>query len=452
MGLKRALARLAARARVPVFPVPGIGGRAAAQDLRLADAVEVVMTPRAANLLVVVGAPHPAHVEALRRVHDAVSYPRATVFRGTPEAADRLRRALPGIVVVEPADDLPEALGRIHRDLLAGRRESAAPVLPDEDPAPWRGVGPYDQGGSGMTGGVPYGRPMADRAESRDGLSLDRLSVRLGPFLPPLPSGLVLDVEVQGDVFEAVTIVSPSPGDTGDTEASVAGRGTILAGADPNLAIFLRALHEPVRIADFEVARARSHLRWLSAALVAVELPALGERALRLAGRVGPGDGEAIRRLARLVRWSRALGWATRGVGHIEADEVAGRGVGPVARACGLAEDLRSDDPMYAELGFEPVTESGGDAAARWRVRLAEATDSLALAARAGDRTTMVTGQVEGPRGVLEPGSAPAGRLASLVGRRLVGMEWGDAITTVLSLDLDMDEPVLLGLPEKAPA
>ena len=49
---------------------------------------------------------------------------------------------------------------------------------------------------------VPGGLPMADLGEDRDGLTLDRLHVPLGPVLPDWPAGLVLRVTLQGDVIQ----------------------------------------------------------------------------------------------------------------------------------------------------------------------------------------------------------------------------------------------------------
>lgn len=62
-------------------------------------------------------------------------------------------------------------------------------------------------------GGTPYGRPMPmPPTEGRDGLALDRLSLRLGPFLAGLPAGVALDVGLQGDVLTEVEI-RPVPAD-----------------------------------------------------------------------------------------------------------------------------------------------------------------------------------------------------------------------------------------------
>jgi hypothetical protein len=81
------------------------------------------------------------------------------------------------------------------------------------------------------------------------------------------------------------------------------------------------------------------------------------------------------------------------------------------------------------------VTHPGGAALARWRQRVAEAEQSLRLAAAAGDATVGPLDVVEGPSGPFGPGP-----LLDLLPDLLVGMEWGDLVTTVVSLDLDLEE------------
>ena len=134
--------------------------------------------------------------------------------------------------------------------------------------------------------------------------------------------------------------------------------------------------------------------------------------------------------------------WSTRGIGRLVRDDLAGLGAGPVARAAGLAEDVRLDDPAYRELGFEPILGQRGDAAARLELRLAEAAQSLDLAARSGDRRTGLVGR-RVPRGRLERGSAASDRLLALIPQVLHETEWGDAVTTLVSLDIDLDEVAL---------
>ena len=435
MALRDVLGRLAAGAPVPVFAVADGGAREAAQDLRLRDELRVVDTPTAAALLIIAGSIPEGLAVPLARVHDALPHPRATLLwtvgDGAPVDVSWATEA-----VSVHGDVVPTAIAT-YGDLVAGTRSSEPPVLPDVDPAPWRGVGPYGQGGTGMTGGTPYGRPLAEVANDRDGLRLDVLPLAVGPFFPRFPPGLVVDVTLAGDVV---------------VEASVGGPSIAAGDASPRpvLRPFLRALDEPVPIAELELARAREHLRWLCDALIAHGLEALGVRALRLAATVGPGDSRAVVRLARLVRATQVLRWSTRRVGVLAADDLTGLGAGPAARAAGLAEDVRLEDPAYRDLGFTPVLEAGGDAAARWVVRLREAAQSLDLAGRAGRRTTGLSGRVESPRGRLERSSAPSTRLLDLLPRALRGAEWGDAVATIVSLDLDLAEAAHGNVPTAA--
>jgi hypothetical protein len=51
-------------------------------------------------------------------------------------------------------------------------------------------------------GGTVAGLPMAELGSDRDGLTLDRLHVPLGPVLPDWPAGLVVRVTLQGDVIQ----------------------------------------------------------------------------------------------------------------------------------------------------------------------------------------------------------------------------------------------------------
>jgi hypothetical protein len=417
------LRKLAAGAPARVFAVAGIGERDRVQDLKLERRLELVETPRAANVLLVFGRVRSELVGPLVAVHDHVARPRRTVLY---RPNDELRAAFPGAVVVET--DVVEAVASAHRDVVTGASASEAALLPDVDPAPWRGVGPYGQGGSGMTGGTPYGRPLADRADDRDGLTLDQLPLRIGPFASPLPPGLVLDVKLQGDVFQ-----SAAPP---DEWWSAAGTTPPL---NSRLDLWHRALFESASIGQLEVARARHHVRWVASALDLCGLPALSLKVLDLASRLGPGDAGDIRRLARSITRTGALAWHA-GVGVIDADAVDGLGVGPTGRAAGVADDARLDDDGYERLGFQPVVHSGGDVSDRWRQRLDEAAQSLELAALARGSSTEPIGRIESPRGRLDVGASPSERLLRLALPRLAGLEWGDAVMTMASVDVDVDE------------
>lgn len=431
MGLRSALSHFADTAQVPIFAVVGGGAREAVGQLRQSPTVAVVDTPAAASILVVAGFVSPELNAALTLVHDAMPSPRGTIH--WPLGADQ--EGLPttsSTPPIGPRDDAPEAITHLFRALLSGALPSDPPVRPNDDPNPWRGIGPYGQGGSGMTGGTPYGRPMAELAPDRDGLRLDVLPLSIGPFFPRFPVGLTLEVSMAGDVvIEGRVIDSPFIGYG----------SSFLAGP------FIRALSDPIRVAELELARAREHLRWASNALVTQGLPALAMRVARLAAAVTPHDATTITALAGHLRLLRVPQWSGAGVGRLAPELLDGLGLGPVSRAAGLAEDARSSDPAYLALGFEPILGHASDAAERWHLRLAEAAQSLELARRAGDRLTGQSGVVETPRGRLQAHDAPFQRLQPLIPDLLAGLEWGDAVTAIVSLDLDPEEAGGLSAP-----
>ena len=192
---------LARRAEARVFCVAGSRFVQDARRLRLAEGIRLASTPRAANLLLITGELDAGLVAPALVAHDAMSPPRATVWWRPGRVASRVRANFPHAIVVDGPDPLP-ALKRVHEALVFGELEGDPPLLADVEPAAWRGMGPYGQGGKAMTGGVPYGRPMAERADDRDGLKLDYLPVRVGPLFVSFPAGLALDLKLQGDVVQ----------------------------------------------------------------------------------------------------------------------------------------------------------------------------------------------------------------------------------------------------------
>ncbi|MFV1962398.1 MAG: hypothetical protein ACC658_11265 [Acidimicrobiia bacterium] len=419
MGVRKVLAGLARSAPVAVFPIVGSGARDMVRDLRLRHEVELVPTPRHATVLLVVGRFSPGAIPGLAVVHDQLPVPRATV-RWKGNASDEISSAR---LVDGDEEDLIATLVALNREILADPSRSEPPILPDVDDVEWRGVGPYGHGGKGMTGGTPYGRPLVERAADRDGMELDQLPVTVGPWVGALPWGLELLVKLQGDVIQEVEVGLPVVGE----------RPTD---------VFSMATHEPVTVAVLELERARHHLRWLADALLIQGLSALGLRALRLSRILEPHHRQEAERLLAMVRRSGVFGFAlNRAGGEITGSPAAG--LGPVARAGGLEDDGRLDEPAYRELGFEAVLHQKGDAAARWRQRMAEVTQSLDLCNRAGDRTAFGAGLVEGPRGrITVDGPSASDVILDLLPQLLSGLEWGDAVSLVWSLDIDPTDRV----------
>ena len=198
---------------------------------------------------------------------------------------------------------------------------------------------------------------------------------------------------------------------------------------------FVRVLREPVSIHDLELARVASHLRALAVALDVAGLVALARWVRRWAARK-PVDPSQVDALERRLRWTGFLRWPTSGVGRLPADALRTGGLGPIGRAAGIPEDARTDIAAYRDLGFRPVTIDSGDAAARWRVRMAEVRQSLELAAASGGLTTGPVEAFEGPRGLVTADRRPIAAQLATLPVVLDGLEWGDALTTLVSLDL----------------
>ncbi len=397
--------------------------RAAVQDLRLEPRVDLVDSPRAALILVVAGDVAPAHTAALALIHDGMPHPRATIAWGTADGVATQDRT-----VAAGADPVP-TLRALAKELLAGTGASEPPLGEDTGAVAWEGIGPYRQGGTGMTGGAPYGRPMAELGPDRDGLRLDVLPIQIGPFFPRLPAGLELQVKLAGDVVTEAAVVP----------VSWRTRRSAPAGT-PSASPFIRALRDPVPIAELELARACDHLRWFADALIAQGLSALGRRALRLGRDVRPTDAGRVRSFAALLDRTGLYRWSLPAARAIDRRLLAGAGLGPIARAAGITEDVRAEDASYRALGFVPLTIDRNDAIGRWKVRLEETVRSLDLAARAGDLMTSVVGRVESPRGRLAVGDSPTERAIALVPELVAGLGWGDAIAALVSLDLDLEE------------
>lgn len=413
--------RLAARAPVPVHVVAGAGGREALLGLRASDRIEVTSSPRHASVLLVGGALPSGLVDVVGQVHDQLPQPRSVVWWGG-DRADAL--AIDGTVTVAANRDVVEVIQRVHTELLTGERPSTALVGPATNPVEWQGVGPHGQGGEGMMGGRPYGRAMAMTGpDVRDGLQLDRVALRAGPALPGLPAGLALDLQLQGDVIQHAEL-APNP------FASRPWSGSRLRTIGE---VFDAARVQPVTVADLEAARARYHLLRVAEVLALHGLAAAARRVARSAARLDASSRPTVAWLRRWLLRLPVLWGATAGVGRVDADVLDDAGVGGVAaRAAGVKIDGRADTPVYRALGFQSTTRRGGDARARWRQRLDEALQAIELAADA-------QGARVGPGDGLEDPRDDSAALLAQLPEWLVGLEWGDALTTIASLDVDLE-------------
>ncbi|MGC5363495.1 hypothetical protein ACPXCE_17730 [Streptomyces sp. DT24] len=366
--------------------------------------------PADADLLVVAGDPGTGHAEWAAGVWDAMGAPRARVAVGAAErvadALDEAHRALlaacratgGGHPTVERR---PQEPGR-GSDLTAHRRRS-----PGAGPQHGR-TGHEEHTGHGTSGVA--GAAMAERADDRDGLRLDRLHLPLGPVLPDWPAGLVLRLALQGDVIQRAAVETPPPSAHHTRPAYWdepwlrALRGeTVSRGAAARrlCAAHLDSLGRLLAVAGWgdAAARARSVRDAALTDTPAAELPPL------------------VDALARRVRRSRVLRRSTAGLGVLTgARAVAAGATGPALTA---TEDGHGD--VYGRL---LAWLAGAERAS------AESADARPL-----NGPTARTG----PRGALDGPCPPSRALLDLLPALLDGAEFAGARLIVASLDPDLD-------------
>ena len=156
------------RTDVAVAIAAGADAWEATQELRGVPGVRVVTTPRHAAVLLVAGTVDDEDREPLLRVPAQLPHPRAVVAWRPAGAA----RDVPAQVVDEDLDAVIAQVHRARSGVIAEPSRGARDLLPDTEPNEWRGVGPFGQGGEGMMGGTPYGRPMTMTGDDRDGLGI----------------------------------------------------------------------------------------------------------------------------------------------------------------------------------------------------------------------------------------------------------------------------------------
>ncbi|MEU2069960.1 hypothetical protein [Streptomyces anulatus] len=452
----------AARPRVLVVSTPGGTGvrLAGERHLRLRDWPPAT-TPAQADLLLVAGPLCPDLPTALERLWQDLPAPRARAHARTadevPAALDTARARLASSAAQREQAPPPEPGGHPphdhHHEQSAQQDGTGGHFAPEkaawdsehgeetEDTGPEKDYGPHtssgdahssqkqhqgnhgkeekggdggnahedhqDHGGHEGHGGMemPGGLPMAEQGEDRDGLTLDRLHVPLGPFLADWPAGLTLRLVLQGDVVQAADLAEAP---------ALAPRPVEPFWAQP----WLRAAAgEAVSSGEAARRRAASHLDSLGRLLAVAGWPAEATKAHRLRDDLLDGAPAAalasrLERLVRRIGRSRTLFWLTRGIGVVTAQDARQAGVsGPAARA-------------------------DGDVPARYRQWLADIRHDVA---RLDDPSPLDPAR-ESPRGRWDAQQPPSAALVALLPQLLDGAELAAARLIVASLDPDLDE------------
>lgn len=258
-----------------------------------------------ADLLLECGTPGPMLAEAVQRVWDTVPAPcawisitDATGLGGELDrAAQRLADANGGRLdtvgrvravggKAEHADHgQPEGHPKTDPTAAGDGDTSSGHAMPGEHMSGHAMNGEHTSGHA-MHGGEVAGLPMADRAPDRDGLSLDRVHLSLGPVLAYWPAGLAVRLGLQGDVVQEASVELIEPV------------------ADPIVP------GPPAAVALDDLSTLLGVCGWMVAARTA--------RRLRDQVVAGAIDRAILRRFVRQVGRSRTLRWATDGLGTIE--------------------------------------------------------------------------------------------------------------------------------------
>jgi len=341
------LARLACRRpHLLLAEVPGSRGvRVAVEQHARTQGWVVAQSPADADLLVVCGRPGDELAFAVEVAWEAMAVPRARVeLTGQAAVAAALASAVDRLADVDA-----------QRQEAAARADSPPPVLAAHDSAA-QGAGDSHQDGEApgdmdhaemghdtgdmdmdMDMDMPGGLVMADRAPDRDGLQLDVLHLRLGPFLPCWPAGLVLDVVLQGDVVQSSTVAVLG-----------AEQGPATPGTDTPAQRAADHLDSAARLLELSGWQAAAD----RARLVRDEVPGVAQPADLLS---------RLEQLADRVGRSRSLHWSLRDLGLVTDSHAALLGIGgPAQRAGGDVRDRllqwlqEAQDQLTGERVAEP--------------------------------------------------------------------------------------------------
>lgn len=268
----------ATRPHALIVAVPGQDAtRIAAEAEVLGRGGVLAASPADADILLIAGGAGAEMGAAIELVWSQLPGPRARVQLGQPgDVEQALDCALD--LLLDDAAQRRDAVDRA-RD-IPHAPPGAAATDGDEHGDQHTGQG-HDQHGhghdmGGMAMELPGGLPMADRGPDRDGLTLDVLHVALGPVLADWSAGLLVEVEMQGDIIQnaqarfvdAVTGTDSPAGDTVPVAVlALDALARLLSVADwPDAAYATRALrdhldHDPPAVAVSRLERLGHRLR-----------------------------------------------------------------------------------------------------------------------------------------------------------------------------------------------
>jgi NADH-quinone oxidoreductase subunit D len=145
------------------------------------------------------------------------------------------------------------------------------------------------------------------------------------------------------------------------------------------MTVFLWTFIEREKLYDFfqEISGARFTTSYTRIGGVANDIPDNVLQGIRLWADEFPAK---LKKSGGLIHRNKIFVDRMAGIGYISAEKAIQLGAtGPTLRGSGVARDLRRDNPylVYDQLDFNVITESDGDALARYMVRIREMQESI---------------------------------------------------------------------------
>ncbi|TMR20819.1 hypothetical protein ETD86_17670 [Nonomuraea turkmeniaca] len=300
-----------------------------------------------ADLLVICGTPGEEFEAAIRTVWDDLPGPRARVDLPSDATPPSIGQALNRAVAHLADKDAQwrDAAARAGKPWSPDADRNSDSHTPDggsshhgHDSHASHGQEHDDDGHEGGHHehhmGNPGGLPMAGRGPDRDGLSLDRLHVSIGPILSDWPRGLVVESVLQGDVIQDAAVRWLGSGESFWAEPwnkAAAGHPVTRAEAGRRqAAAYLDSLGRLLSVSGWSGAARRAR--------------ALRDRLLADAPRAELAA--PYRSFERQVRRSRTLRWMLRDVGSIEDGDAVSRLDGWLTRTRAAIDALEDETPL----------------------------------------------------------------------------------------------------------
>lgn len=325
-----------------------------------------------------------------------------------------------------------------------------------------------------------------DLPRPKDGLPMNRSEVHFGPFHPGLPGGLSVFMELDGD-----TVIESHVEDELTAHAfeellpvKAGNLPDLLAGLNPLTPQTYRLLAKKALANAFgnggavsaedlvilEHERIASHLNWLATFGKTVGNEWMHQEAT-LWHRIIRKEEREFTELSSFLDQIRSMPYLQQklSVDGVIPDQLLHHLSGPVAKAAGIKQDLRSDQNQYQNLGWEPVVKEENNGWGRLQVRLDEIEQSLEMINSVEQETAEKINlnspgsgegiaRIESPRGTLslrivtENGmveqlqiATPSKQLAGLVPTLTEEAELSDALAQIVSLDISPWEVGLKG-------